>query len=211
MREQCLLFSDQSPAGAATSKTTEYKVTPLILPAARTTLGTLRDGTFRTNTEADSLIGSTTGDFGKSSKAEVYTSRLWQLLILVVLSATSYLRPGQYQPSQPAQHAGKVVLNDGSSAGLPLADTLAVNRPRRQASSVSYSNQGKVVATLCHDPQPSPPPDDECLREGVAVMLLQERQARSELLLGNVPSERADLDTTVELIDMNFFEYDIQH
>ena len=117
----------------------------------------------------------------------------------------------KFTMEQGAKGQCKVVLKDGSSAGLPLAETLAVNRPRRQASNVSYSNQGKVVATLCQDPQPSPPPDDECLREGVAVMLLQERQARSELLLGNVPSERADLDTTVELIDMSFFEYDIQH
>jgi hypothetical protein len=198
------VYSDQSPAGAATSKTTEYMVTPSILAAARTNLGTLRDGTFRVNSEADSLIGSTTGDFGKGSKAEVYTSRLWQLLILVVLSATAYLSPAQQVPRGSRQ----AVRNDGSSAGLPLADTLSLNRPRRHTSSVAYSAEGRVVASLSRDPMLLPPSDVECMMEDVAVMVLHERHARAELMMGNVPKQRNDLDTAVELVDMTFFAYD---
>ena len=37
-----------------------------------------------------------------------------------------------------------------------------------------------------------------------------ERHARSELLMGKEPTQRTDLDTAVELVDMTFFAYDIQ-
>jgi hypothetical protein len=63
------VYSDQSPAGAATQKTTEWMVTVALLPSARQLLGTLRDASYRRNTVDTSLIGGATGDYSQSTAA----------------------------------------------------------------------------------------------------------------------------------------------
>ena len=52
------VYSDQSQVGAATQKTTEWMVTPAMLPSARQILETLRDASYRRNTVETSLIGA---------------------------------------------------------------------------------------------------------------------------------------------------------
>ena len=66
-----------------------------------------------------------------------------------------------------------------------------------------------MIATLSWDPQPSPPPDDECMLENVPVVVLQERHVKSMLQMGSEPSQRNDLDLATELVNMAFFQFDI--
>ena len=66
------VYSDQSQVGAATQKTTEWMVTPGLLPSARLVLGTLRDASYKRNTPATSLIAGDTRDYSKSAAAAKY-------------------------------------------------------------------------------------------------------------------------------------------
>ena len=84
------VYSDQSQVGAATQKTTEWMVTPGLLPSARQVLGTLRDGSYKRNTPERSLIAGDTRDYSKSAAAAKYTPQQWERLAVVSLSLSPF-------------------------------------------------------------------------------------------------------------------------
>ena len=129
------VYSDQSQVGAATQKTTEWMVTPALLPAARMILGTLRDASYRRNTTENSLIGAATGSYSKSAAAARYTPEQWQRLMRVVLSTTPHALKQRPVVTPAEQNA--------AAQDLPAS----VQRPRREATDARYTMSGALQTT----------------------------------------------------------------
>ena len=136
------VYSDQSQAGAATQKTTEWMVTPALLPSARQILGTLRDASYRRNTIETSLIGAATGDYSKSTAAARYTPQQWERLIRVVLSNTSYIT-SPMKPRLVLTGAEQDALRQTKASQPPPA---SLTRPRREATDARYTVTGELQA-----------------------------------------------------------------
>ena len=225
------VYSDQSQAGAATQKTTEWMVTAALLPSARQLLGTLRDASYRRNTVDTSLIGGATGDYSKSTAAARYTPRQWERLIRVLLSNTSFIA-SPMKPREVFTGAEQDAMRR-SAASRPPPASLA--RPRREATDARYTMTGELQAApeaaaslskarrlrghvsyvgddlvAMHVLQQQPPQPDECLLEDIAVMVLQARHQRSLVLLGQESDSLRDLDDAIEAVDLQCIQICIE-
>ena len=217
------VYSDQSQVGAATQKTTEWMVTPALLPSARMILGTLRDASYRRNTAETSLIGAASGSYSKSAAAARYTPEQWQRLMRVVLSTTPHALK-QRPVVTPAEQ-------DVAAQELPAS----VQRPRREATDARYTMSGELQTTSAtrasldksrrlrgqvtfigddlvatHSIQQQPPEADECLLEDMAVMVLQAQHQRSLFLRGMDTDSLRDLDGIIETVDVRCMQVCIE-
>ena len=216
------IYSDQSQVGAATQKTTEWKVTPGLLPSARLILGTLRDASYRRNTPETSLIAGNSRDYSKSASAARYTPQQWERLVRVALSTSPFIK-GFTERLAVAGAEQNALARANAPAPVPAS----VQRSRREASDARYTVDGQLQpptetrASLdkarrlrgqfacvdgslvaLHILQQRPPEPDECMLEDMAVMVLQSRHQQS-LALRNLESDSLrNLDTVIEAVDV---------
>ena len=216
------VYSDQSQVGAATQKTTEWKVTAGLLPSARLILGTLHDASYRRNTPETSLIAGNTRDYSKSAAAAKYTPQQWERLVRVALSTSPFIKEFETRPVITGAEQDAL-----AQTNAPAPIPASVQRSRRDASDARYTVEGTLHRTTdtrasldkarrlrgqvtcvdgslvaLHILQQCPSEPDECMLEDMAVMVLQSRHQQFLALRNLELDSLRNLDTVIEAVDV---------